>query len=81
MPNLFDWRGYRFFFFSNEGNPLEPCHVHIRKGEATAKFWLVPEIRLAKAYAMSSQELKQLEDVVFQNSEKIREKWNEYFGI
>jgi len=81
MPKLFEWSGYKFFFFSNEGNPLEPCHVHIRKGDATAKFWLVPEIRLAKAYSMSSQELKRLEGVVLQNSEMLKEKWNEYFGI
>jgi len=81
MPKLFEWSGYKFFFFSNEGNPLEPCHVHIRKGDATAKFWLVPEIRLAKAYSMSSQELKRLEGVVLQNSERIKEKWNEYFDI
>lgn len=48
MPKLFEWSGYQFFFFSNEGKPLEPCHVHIRKGDATAK---------------------------------LKEKWNEYFGI
>ncbi|MCP4109321.1 MAG: DUF4160 domain-containing protein [Desulfobacteraceae bacterium] len=35
-----DTGGYRFFFYSNEGNPLEPLHIHVRKGEAVAKFWI-----------------------------------------
>jgi|WetSurMetagenome_2_1015567.scaffolds.fasta_scaffold60473_7 hypothetical protein len=58
MPVIFRWDGYRFFFFSNEGNPREPCHIHIQKGEAIAKFWITPEIELAEAYKMTSSELK-----------------------
>ena len=38
MPVVFRYKGYRFFFFSNEGDPLEPMHIHVRRGEATAKF-------------------------------------------
>ena len=30
-------RGYRFFFFSNEGDPLEPLHIHVQNGEKQAK--------------------------------------------
>ncbi len=33
MPVVFRYKGYRFFFFSNEGDPLEPMHVHVRRGE------------------------------------------------
>ncbi|MDQ3015894.1 MAG: DUF4160 domain-containing protein [Bacteroidota bacterium] len=40
MPNVFRKDGYRFFFFSNEGN--EPPHIHIELGGAYAKFWLDP---------------------------------------
>ena len=42
MPTIFQLEGYRFFFFSNEGNPREPVHVHIRKDGSRAKFWLHP---------------------------------------
>lgn len=42
MPTIFRYKGYRFFFFSNEGFPPEPPHVHVRQGERVAKFWLVP---------------------------------------
>jgi hypothetical protein len=80
MPVIFRHKGYRFFFFSNEGIPLEPCHIHVRKGGVVAKFWVVPEVRLAEAYGMSSAELRGLLDVVKQNQELIKRKWNEYFG-
>lgn len=42
MPTIFLFEGYRFFFFSNEGNPREPIHVHVRKDGSRAKFWLSP---------------------------------------
>ncbi len=28
MPVVFRYKGIRFFFYSNEGNPLEPRHIH-----------------------------------------------------
>ena len=80
MPAIFQHKGYRFFFFSNEGNPREPVHVHVRKGEARAKFWLEPQAVLASSYRMSAQELKELESVVKERSARIKEKWNEHFG-
>jgi hypothetical protein len=80
MPVIFRHKGYRFFFFSNEGTPLEPCHIHVRKGGAVAKFWVVPEVRLAEAYGMSSTELRELLSIVKQNQELIKRKWNDYFG-
>ncbi|MBN2702722.1 MAG: DUF4160 domain-containing protein [Pontiellaceae bacterium] len=36
MPVVFRYRGYRFFFYSNEGAPLEPLHIHVQKGAAAA---------------------------------------------
>ncbi|MCP4153073.1 MAG: DUF4160 domain-containing protein, partial [bacterium] len=42
MPVVFRYKGYRFFFYSNEGETLAPLHIHVRKGEAVAKFWLEP---------------------------------------
>lgn len=38
MPVVFRRDGFRFFFYSNEGDPREPIHVHVRKGDADAKF-------------------------------------------
>jgi len=47
MPTVFRERGFRFFFYSNEGMPREPLHIRIEKGDAEAKFWLEPEVQLA----------------------------------
>lgn len=80
MPVIFRYNGYRFFFFSNEGNPLEPCHIHVRKGSTIAKFWIVPDVRLEQVYDMSPQELRKLLTVVKQNQELIKRKWDEYFS-
>ncbi len=35
MPTIFRHHGYRFFFFSREGE--EPIHVHIESAEKYAK--------------------------------------------
>ncbi|TMJ58676.1 MAG: DUF4160 domain-containing protein [Alphaproteobacteria bacterium] len=34
-------------FGANEGNPREPTHIHVERGEYQAKFWLRPEISIA----------------------------------
>ncbi len=72
-------KGYRFFFWANEGNPREPLHIHIRKGGAVAKFWVLPEVRVAESYDMSPAELRELSKVVKDNKELIEGKWNEFF--
>jgi hypothetical protein len=69
------------FFYSNEGNAQEPLHIHVRKGEAVAKFWLEPQICLAESYAMSSAELRMLMKVVESNKDLIERYWHEHFGI
>jgi len=79
MPKVFEWNGYKFFFFSNEGDPREPCHVHVRKGERIAKFWVEPTVVLVSAYEMSSGELKSLQKVVEEKQDLIRRAWNEHF--
>jgi len=60
MPVVFRRDGYRFFFFSNEGDPREPMHVHVRKGEKQAKVWVEPSISVAEAYNMTSGELRKI---------------------
>ena len=46
MPKVFEWNGYRFHFFADEGDPREPMHIHVRKGRDNAKFWLFRKLRL-----------------------------------
>jgi hypothetical protein len=79
MPKIFEWDGYKFFFFSNEGNPLEPCHIHVRKDDKIAKFWMFPEVVVDSSWGMSSKELNILEVKISENRILIEEKWNEFF--
>jgi hypothetical protein len=81
MLVVFRHKGYRFFFYSNEGDPREPLHIHVRKGEAVAKFWLVPQVCLAESYSMSSAELRELIDVIADKKDLIERYWNEHFDI
>ena len=80
MPKIFEWEGFKFFFFSNEGNPPEPCHIHVRKGDKIAKFWILQGVIIDFSWGMSSKELKELEDKIIENRKLIEEKWNEFFS-
>jgi hypothetical protein len=79
VPVIFRYDGFKFFFFSNEGNPREPAHVHVRKGSASAKFWLMPEVRVARSDSFEPKVLRELAKVVEANKELIERTWNEYF--
>jgi hypothetical protein len=57
---VFRYKGFRFFFYSNEGDPREPLHIHVRKAEAVAKLWLEPVARVAESYGLRSGELREL---------------------
>jgi hypothetical protein len=80
MPIVFRYKGNRFFFYSNEGEPLEPLHVHVRKGESVAKFWLEGEVGIAESYGFSSQELNDLFKIAIKNRKTIKRYWDEHFG-
>lgn len=79
MPKVFVWKDYKYFFYSNEGDPLERCHVHVRKDNKIAKFWIDPYVYLDSSWGMTSEELNKLEKQVRLNIDLIKEKWNEYF--
>ncbi len=78
MPVVFRYKGYRFFFYSNEGTPREPLHIHVREGERIAKFWLEPEILLADNLGFAAHQLAEIWDVILQNQLLMKEKWREY---
>jgi len=57
-PTILREKGYRFFFFSREETRM---HVHVYCENGEAKFWLDPEIELARNYRLSRLQLKQIE--------------------
>ena len=80
MPVVFRWRGFRFFFYSNEGTPREPVHIHVDKDEMEAKFWLRPEVRVAYNDGYDARTLRGLLEIVETNRERIERAWDEFFG-
>ena len=78
MPTIFVVNGYRFFFFSNEGQ--EPKHIHVEKAEKHAKFWLNP-VTLVSNYRFDSSELKRIEEIIENRHKEIEVKWDEFFSI
>lgn len=79
MPKLFEIDGYKFFFFSNEGDPSEPCHIHVRKAGNLAKFWVEPVVSLDSSDGFNSKELKFIANAVEEHKELIKEAWDEFF--
>jgi Domain of unknown function (DUF4160) len=78
MPTLLWENGFRFFFYSNEND--EPCHIHIEKGNANAKYWLMPIEHFAYAHNFNSKELSFIETIILDNKESFIKKWNGYFN-
>jgi hypothetical protein len=80
MPVVFRVGGLRFFFFSNEGLPREPPHIHVKGSGNDAKIWLEPEISIADSYGFNSKQLADIIRIVTENRDRILRAWNEHFG-
>jgi len=70
----------RFFFYSNEGSPREPLHIHANKGSAEAKIWLEPHVGVASSDGFSHAELRDIVDVVRSRRALIESVWNDHFS-
>lgn len=76
-PTVFREQGFRFFFFSRE----EPrMHVHVVSGAGEAKFWLVPEIQLARNYRYSDRQLKRIRLLIEDHYDELVIAWQQCFG-
>lgn len=80
MPTVRKERGFRFFFYSNEGNPAEPAHVHVIKGGAEAKLWLEPEVAIAETNGFNPSELRSILKIATDHRKRFTEAWHEHFG-
>ena len=77
MPTVLRIRGFRFFFFSLEGNELP--HIHVEQAERFAKFWLNP-VAFVKSRGFRSSEMTEIRIIIEENQILLLEKWNEYFS-
>ena len=86
MPQLYRIGPYILYFWSNESDPLEPLHVHITEGQASAnatKIWITSTGKAVLCNNMSripERILSRIIRFVEANSKDIEEKWIEHFG-
>lgn len=80
MPTVFRAGGFRFFFYSNEGDPREPVHIHVERDGMEAKFWIDPDVRMAYNDGHNAKALRELAALVEANRRRIEEAWNDFFG-
>lgn len=78
MPTVFVRNGYRFFFFSNEQR--EPPHIHVERAENLAKFWITPDVVLARNTGFRTHEIAEIRRIAVENRDNILVKWYEHFS-
>ena len=79
MPVILRVDGLRFLFYSNEGTPREPPHIHVIQERDEAKFWLTPEVSLAYNDGFGARRLNGIRKLVERNREGLENAWHEYF--
>jgi len=77
MPTVLIIDGFIFFFYSSEGN--EPAHIHVEKAGAKAKWWLVPEVRLAYIQGMKKRDARRMQEFVHEHQHTFIKAWEAHF--
>ncbi|MBM3268992.1 MAG: DUF4160 domain-containing protein [Candidatus Sericytochromatia bacterium] len=76
-PTIFRQDGFRFYFFSREEPRL---HVHVSSGNGEAKFWLDPEISLARNHGLRDDDVGHAAQLIREHEDEIRAAWQIHFG-
>lgn len=77
MPTLFEIFGLRFFFFSNEH---EPIHVHVENGDGRIKVQITPTIEVVEERGMKPKDIKKALTIIELYQEDIKNTWQSYFS-
>lgn len=80
MPAILRTGGFRFFFYTNEGRPPGPPHIHVMTAGKEAKFWLTPTVKFVTTEGLDFRELRTSADIIKQHQNLFLEAWNDYFG-
>ena len=55
-------------------------HVHVVCPDGEAKYWLEPAIELARSHKLRADDLSEIESLVREHEQEIRDAWNRHFG-
>ena len=87
MPKCFDLLGYIVFFWSNEGAPLEPIHVHVAKSisQNATKIWILSDgsamLDDRNPSRVPKHDLARIVRAIGMYSADIIKMWKETFGV
>ena len=77
MPTVLVKDGFRFFFYSREGN--EPPHIHVIGKGGEMKIWL-NSLDISKIYNLSPKEQRIVLEIVSSNIELFKKAWEDFHG-
>ena len=77
MPTILIKKGFRFFFYTNEGN--EPPHIHVIGKGGEAKIWLDP-IEIAHIYNLPFMERRLVLILTEENVNLFMSAWRKWHG-
>ncbi len=69
--------GYVFKIFSNEE---ERMHIHVIYERKEAKFWLEPNVELAKNSGFSEHELNTISKIIKRNEERFKQQYKQHIS-
>ena len=68
---------YTFKIYSNEE---ERMHIHVLYGRHEAKFWLEPEVEMAKNAGISEHKLSEIRKIVERYADEFKKQFREHIG-
>jgi hypothetical protein len=77
MPTVLVLFGMRFYYWARDH---EPVHIHVRKGDAEARFVIEPNIELTENKGFKPHELAIAEEIIRENREYMIEHWKLFFN-
>jgi hypothetical protein len=58
---------------------MSRLHIHVQAVDGEAKFWIEPEIELARNYELSDQGLRRVLELIGEHEQEIRDAWRSHF--
>ncbi len=86
MPQFNNFFGYRIYYWSDEGKPLEPLHFHVAKKprKNATKVWILSDGTLSLEYMAEDIDKKTLNRILLimeQYLNEYKSEWESFFGI
>lgn len=85
MPQVFRISGFLVYFWSNEGDPLEPVHFHVTDGapsQNATKVWMTKSghCLLCDKGNIPDAKLRKIMEIAEARHQTIIDKWYDFFG-